>query len=128
MRSPSSSSLPTVGRLVAARQAWCKAVALALVGAACAVALPVRAAFPQSAEGSRVAVATDHADATRAALATMDTGGNAVDGAIAAALTLGVVNPVSSGLGGGGFALVYTARDHKITALDFREMAPVHMR
>ena len=67
---------------------------------------------------------TDHADATRAALD--------VDGgrrqrrrrAVAAALALGVVNPSASGIGGGGFALVYTAADRKVTVLDFRETAP----
>jgi gamma-glutamyltranspeptidase/glutathione hydrolase len=69
-------------------------------------------------------VSTDHADATRAALDVMAKGGNAVDGAIAAALALGVVNPSQSGIGGGGFALVYSAKDKKVTVLDFRETAP----
>lgn len=71
-----------------------------------------------------MAAATDHSDATRAALDVMQAGGNAADGAIAAALALGVVNPSASGLGGGGFALVFTAADAKVTALDFRETAP----
>jgi gamma-glutamyltranspeptidase/glutathione hydrolase len=50
-----------------------------------------------------------------------------VDGAISAALTLGVVSPVASGLGGGGFAIVYTAKDRKVTVLDFRETAPAKL-
>jgi gamma-glutamyltranspeptidase/glutathione hydrolase len=82
------------------------------------------AAYPPSAEGHTAAVATDHGDATRAALDVMTAGGNAADGAVAAALALGVVNPSASGMGGGGFALVYTAADHKVTVLDFRENAP----
>lgn len=82
------------------------------------------AAYPPSAEGRTAAVASDHADATRAALDVMAAGGNAADGAVAAALALGVVNPSASGIGGGGFALVYTAVDHKVTVLDFREEAP----
>jgi gamma-glutamyltranspeptidase/glutathione hydrolase len=85
---------------------------------------PSQAAFPPSAEGHTLAAATDHAEATRAAVEVMTAGGNAIDGAIAAALTLGVVNPSASGIGGGGFAMVYTAKDQKVTVLDFRETAP----
>jgi gamma-glutamyltranspeptidase/glutathione hydrolase len=88
------------------------------------LALPARAMFTPSAEGGKLAVATDHSVATEAALATLGAGGNAVDAAITAALTLGVVNPISSGLGGGGFALVYMEGERKATALDFRETAP----
>ncbi|HVH46495.1 MAG TPA: gamma-glutamyltransferase, partial [Labilithrix sp.] len=82
------------------------------------------AAHPPSAMGQSYAASTDQADATRAALDLMWYGGNAVDGAIAAALALGVVNPAASGLGGGGFALVYTAKDKNVSVLDFRETAP----
>ena len=101
---------------------------LAAVGAVGLVQLDspreAEAAYPPSAEGSHVAVATDNGEATRAALATLARGGNAFDAAITAALTLGVVSPLASGLGGGGFALVYSAKDRKVYALDFRESAP----
>jgi len=108
-----------------------RAGSVALLGAAAATlmltfGLPARGAYMPSADGSHLAVATDNADATRAALAVMRSGGNAFDGAIAAALALGVASPAASGLGGGGFALVYVAREHKVIALDFRETAPAH--
>ena len=88
---------------------------------------PARAAYLSSAEGTGLAVAADHAEATRAALEALHAGGNAADGAIAAALTLGVVGPNASGLGGGGFALVYIAKERRAYALDFRETAPAEV-
>src|SRR5580704_335661 len=92
-----------------------------------ATTLPARAMFVPAAEGETLAVATDNGNATLAALATLAAGGNAVDAAVTAALTMGVVSPTSSGLGGGGFALVYVAADHKTTAVDFRETAPARL-
>ncbi|MCC6900388.1 MAG: gamma-glutamyltransferase [Polyangiaceae bacterium] len=73
---------------------------------------------------ARVAAATENEVATREALAQMRAGGNAVDAAITAALVAGVASPSSSGIGGGGFALVWVAADKKVTTLDFRETAP----
>ena len=70
------------------------------------------------------AVATENAAATRVGIEALRSGANAVDAAISIAMTLGVVQPASSGIGGGGFALVWDAAQRKVTALDFREVAP----
>ena len=69
------------------------------------------------------AVATAHPLATAAAAQVLRDGGTAIDAAVAAALVLGVVNPQSSGLGGGGFA-VWRESDGTVGSLDFRESAP----
>ncbi len=75
--------------------------------------------------GNRTAaVATDHQLATEAAAKILAQGGNAADAAVTAALTLGVINPTSSGIGGGGFAVVYDAKTKQVRVYDFREMAP----
>jgi gamma-glutamyltranspeptidase/glutathione hydrolase len=70
------------------------------------------------------AVASDHPLASAAGLSALKAGGNAIDAACATALALGVLHPEGSGIGGGGFALVYIAKEKKVHALDFRERAP----
>ncbi|XP_071112216.1 glutathione hydrolase 1 proenzyme-like [Haliotis cracherodii] len=74
--------------------------------------------------GEHGAVASDVGVCSEMGLAILKKGGNAVDSAVTTLLCLGVVNSHSSGLGGGGFMVVY---DHKIkqsTAYDFRETSP----
>ncbi|MBK9262724.1 MAG: gamma-glutamyltransferase [Polyangiaceae bacterium] len=70
-------------------------------------------------------VATENATASAIAMDVLARGGSAVDAAIAGALAIGVVHPVSSGIGGGGFAVVWDAKKKEVTVLDFRETAPM---
>jgi gamma-glutamyltranspeptidase/glutathione hydrolase len=74
----------------------------------------------------RAMVAADSAVASRIGLDILHAGGDAVDAAVATALVLGVVQPFASGLGGGGFALVFRADAPSAPpfTLDFRETAP----
>src|SRR6185295_19672419 len=96
-----------------------------LCGGLCAFAL-LFAAPGGHAEGkpARVAVATENAVSTREGLAELAAGGNAVDAVVRAVLVAGIVSPSSSGLGGGGFAMVWRAAKREPYVLDFRETAP----
>jgi gamma-glutamyltranspeptidase/glutathione hydrolase len=76
------------------------------------------------ATGRGGAAATISEQATKSAIAILDQGGNAVDAAVAAAATLGVTDPFSCGIGGGGFMVVYLAQDHRVITIDHRETAP----
>jgi gamma-glutamyltranspeptidase/glutathione hydrolase len=71
--------------------------------------------------------ATVDALGTQAAIETLKKGGNAVDAAVAAAGVLGVVEPFSCGIGGGGFMVIRT-RHGKVTTIDSRELSPRGMR
>ena len=61
------------------------------------------------ATGTGGAVATISEPASKAALSILNQGGNAIDAAVAAAATLGVTDPFSCGIGGGGFMVIYLA-------------------
>ena len=91
---------------------------LAALAACCMLA-----AQPAFAEPVRGYAATVHPLATRAALDAFEAGGNAIDAAVAAGLTLGVVDGHNSGIGGGCFFLVRLA-DGRVFCLDGREIAP----
>ncbi|MFO1088542.1 MAG: gamma-glutamyltransferase [Hyphomicrobiales bacterium] len=69
-------------------------------------------------------VVTANRYASEAAIEMLKQGGSAVDAAIAAQLVLGLVEPQSSGIGGGGFMLTYDRKTGKVSAIDGREKAP----
>ncbi|PIW50760.1 MAG: gamma-glutamyltransferase [Zetaproteobacteria bacterium CG12_big_fil_rev_8_21_14_0_65_54_13] len=81
--------------------------------------LPAAAAKPA---GSMVVAA--HPQAVAAGIDMLNKGGNAFDAAAAVALALGVVEPGSSGFGGGGFFLLYIAKTDRYVMIDARETAP----
>ena len=74
--------------------------------------------------GTGGAVATISEPATKAAMRILNQGGNAIDAAVAAAATLGVTDPFSCGIGGGGFMLIYLAKENRFIVVDHRETAP----
>jgi gamma-glutamyltranspeptidase / glutathione hydrolase len=77
----------------------------------------------ENAAGRRGVVATVHPLATEAAINVFKKGGNAIDAAVAAAVTLGVVDGHNSGIGGGCFLLIRRASG-EVIAIDGRETAP----
>lgn len=103
---------------------------LMLVSAACAMqpeARPVDAAAPVAAEvpravGPFVSAANPHAVA--AGMAVLERGGTAADAAVAVQAVLGLVEPQSSGLGGGAFMMWFDAESGEVTVYDGRETAP----
>jgi gamma-glutamyltranspeptidase/glutathione hydrolase len=104
-----------------------------LATAATALALGIGAAAdvgsgsgPPTATGHGGAAASVERLATQAAIDTLRHGGNAIDAAVAAAGVLGVTEPFSCGIGGGGFMVIRTAGG-TVTTIDGRETAPAAM-
>lgn len=86
---------------------------------ACTTQEPKPAGFKGTA-----AIASAHPLATEAGMRILEKGGNAFDAAIAVAASLGVVEPYSAGIGGGGFWLLYDAEQKRYHFVDARETAP----
>jgi gamma-glutamyltranspeptidase / glutathione hydrolase len=80
-----------------------------------------------TAVGAGGAAASVDPQATQAAIDVLRRGGNAIDAAVGAASVLGVVEPYSCGIGGGGFMTIYSARDGEVHTIDSRETAPAAM-
>ena len=78
----------------------------------------------KAATAKRYMVAASHPLAVEAGLKVLERGGNAIDAMVATQLVLGLVEPASSGLGGGSFLLYYDAKKAAIRAYDGRETAP----
>ncbi|MGL5232466.1 MAG: gamma-glutamyltransferase [Fusobacteriaceae bacterium] len=74
--------------------------------------------------GNNGVVSTGKVEASRIGAEILKKGGNAIDAAVAAGFALGVCEPNSSGLGGGGFMLIRLAKTNETVFIDFRERAP----
>src|SRR3954451_4282913 len=101
-----------------------RTTAVGLLALAAVLVLCLHPARPSlAAEAKHGMVATVHPIATDAAVKVLESGGNAIDAAVAAGLTLGVVDGHNSGIGGGCFMLIRLA-DGKIAGRDGRQLAP----
>jgi gamma-glutamyltranspeptidase/glutathione hydrolase len=113
------------------QRCWIRAsVALILAILAVTTGATAQAAEPvkePTATGTGGAAATVDVLATNAAIGALRDGANAVDAAVVAAGVLGVVEPFSCGIGGGGFMVIRTS-DGDVTTIDHRETAPAAMR
>jgi gamma-glutamyltranspeptidase/glutathione hydrolase len=107
-----------------------RAIVLLSFVAALLVGVPASAAVapfgPPTSIGTGGAAASVETLASQAAIDTLKAGGNAVDAAVAAAGVLGVTEPFSCGVGGGGFMVLRTAGG-KVTTIDGREKATAAM-
>ena len=85
---------------------------------------PAQSPVATVATGRGGAVASVDDRATQIGLQVLQQGGNAVDAAVATAAALGVVEPFSAGIGGGGFMVIYNRATDTAVTLDGREEAP----
>jgi len=110
-----------------------------ILGILCSLLLTISLAVPHSgahakhpstdprqvAVGTEGMVVTSHPLATKVGADVLRKGGNAVDAAVAIQLALNVVEPMMSGIGGGGFMMVYDAKTKDVSIVNSRERAPM---
>jgi len=101
-----------------------RAILILWIGFGLSAGIGVQADDSSATSPHQAAVASAHPSATAAGQKILQDGGNAFDAAIAVSAALAVVEPYSSGIGGGGFYLVHREADGKQTMIDAREKAP----
>ncbi|MGK5692906.1 gamma-glutamyltransferase [Streptomyces sp. URMC 128] len=101
------------------------AVVVSLGAAAPPTAQPTGGEKTPLAVGYGGAVSSVDRDASAAGLEVLRKGGNAVDAAVATAAALGVTEPYSAGVGGGGYFVYYDAKSRRVHTIDGRETAPL---
>ena len=122
--------IPTVALAVAIISSTSPAFIAPGFANARAVAAPAAEKAPPkiaTSVGRGGAISTVDPYATKIGLRVLRNGGNAVDAAVAAAAALGVTEPYSSGVGGGGYFVHYDAKTHRVRTIDGRETSPAGM-
>lgn len=122
---------PLLARAISALTLSALVAATPLPALAKPMPMPAKTAAPakpaarvQSGASAHAMVAAANPLAVAAGMRVLKAGGSAVDAAVAIQAVLGLVEPQSSGLGGGSFMVFYDAKTHKVSAYDGRETAP----